>query len=138
MFGSADSIQTVTTVPGGSAAYRFMLWSIRWDTVKHSVPSPVTGTDSVLITFRGERTSSLRGSVNIGLPAGDWYLEGWTASLGDPLGLYDWTYPPAIQWVDSSALKTCFESSTGDCSLHRIGPSIWHKEADAHFVVHVP
>lgn len=137
MFGSADSIQTVVAVPGGSAAYRFMVWSIRWDTVKPPVLSGVTGTDSVLITYRGERISALRGSVDVGLPSGDWYMEGWTASLSDS-GLYDWTYPPATRWVDSTALRTCFATATGDCSQHRVGPTIWHKEADAHFVVRVP
>lgn len=138
VFGASDSIRTIVSVPGASKAFRFMVWSIRWDTVKHPLPSTVTGTDSVLVSYRGKRTSLLHGTVDVGLPTGDWYFEGWAADLGDSLGLYDWTYPPATRWVDSIALRSCFGSASGDCTLHRVGPTIWYKEADAHFVVRLP
>jgi hypothetical protein len=144
VFGAVDTAHRIVTVPGGSASYRFLLWSVRWDTVKLPIPSPpatVRGSDSILIVLADRKLSDLRGSFDMALPAGDWYVEGWTAGLDDTLGRYDWTYPPSYRWVDSLLLDTCFAnlsppSQVSNCPTS-ISTSPWHKEADAHFVVRV-
>lgn len=136
VFGSAVGalapVQTFVLVPGDKPAYRFMVWSVRWDTVKTPAPSTV-GVDSVLLTLKEKQISALTGTVNTTLPAGDWYFEGWVAALDSDSGLYDWTYPVTPRWVDSSALRACFKTSTGNCPAHP-GAAVWRKEADVFFV----
>ena len=144
VFGALDTAHKVVQVPGGSASIRFMLWKVRWDTLKKPVPSPpapVPGRDSILLQLGPRQWSSIRGSFDLALPSGDWYVEGWTATIDDTLGRYDWTYPPATRWADSMILDTCFRaavSASGANCPASIAASPWHKEADAHFVVRVP
>jgi hypothetical protein len=132
VFEAADTIRMFTRVPNKVQAYRFMVWSIRWDTVKTPNIAQATGTDSVLISLRDKRISALPGIVDIALPSGDWMFEGWVAQPSDS-GLYDWNYPMNPRWVDSTVLRACFEDSAGFCTS-RPGPLIRNKEADVIFV----
>lgn len=144
IFGYADTAHRVVSVPGGSAAFRFIIWGVRWDTIKQPVPSPpasVSGRDSVLIVRSGWELSKIRGLFDSRLPKGDWYVDGWNAGLDDTLSNYDWVYPPATRWLDSTILGGCFSklqdgTSIGDCYF-RADPSPWNKESDAHFVVRI-
>ena len=144
IFGALDTAHSVVPVPGGSAAYRFMLWKVRWDTVKQPIPSPpaaVRGRDSILVVLSEKRFSGQPGAFDQALPPGDWYVDGWNAAVADTMGLYDWTYPPATRWMDSTILGACFKAIPtgtliGNC--HDLAaPSPWNKESDAHFVVRV-
>lgn len=144
VFGALDTSHKVVPVPGGSASTRFLIWKVRWDTIKKPMPSPpapVAGRDSVLLHLGSRQWSAIRGSFDLALPSGDWYVEGWNAAIDDTLSRYDWAYPPATRWVDSTILDTCFRSPSARLGANcpaSIAPSPWHKEADAHFTVHVP
>jgi len=140
VFGAMDTIQSVVPVPGpGVAAFRYQVFRVAWDSIKHPDPSQsVTGTDSVLLLFAGKRTSLLRGTADISVPSGDWMFQGWVAAL-DSTNLSQWNSPPSRQWANESVLKNCTDSLGGAqyCSA-RPTSSPTLGEPDVFFVVHAP
>jgi hypothetical protein len=140
VFGRMDTIQRVVSVPGPPvAAFRFQIYRIEWDSVKHpDTAQSVTGTDSVLLAFAGKRTSLLPGTADITVPSGDWMFQGWVAAV-DSTSQSAWQSPVARQWANESVLLTCRDSVGGNgyCRA-RPTSSPSQGEPDVFFVVHAP
>ncbi|HXP90201.1 MAG TPA: hypothetical protein VN931_04635 [Fibrobacteria bacterium] len=140
VFGALDSIQRVVGVPGPAvAAFRFQIFRIAWDSIKHpDTAQSVTGTDSVLLLYSGQRTSLLPGTADITAPAGDWMFQGWVAAL-DSTNLGQWSNPPPRLWANEAVLRSCTDSIGGalDCTA-RPTSSPPLGEPDVFFVVHSP
>jgi hypothetical protein len=140
VFGRMDSIQSVVGIPGPPvAAFRFQIFRIAWDSVKPpDTTQTVTGTDSVLLLFAGERTSLLPGTADITAPPGDWMFQGWVAAL-DSSNLGQWSSPPTRQWANEAVLKNCTDSLAGaGYCVARPTSSPTRGEPDVFFVVHAP
>ena len=140
VFGATDTIQSVVPVPGPAvAAFRFQVFRIEWDSVKHpDTTQSVTGTDSVLLVFTGRRTSLLPGTADITAPSGDWMFQGWGATL-DSTNSGQWSSPPSRLWANEAVLRSCTDSLGGAqyCKA-RPTSSPTQGEPDVFFVVHSP
>ncbi|MEK7393146.1 MAG: hypothetical protein AAB214_11330 [Fibrobacterota bacterium] len=115
VFGRSDTIHRIVKIepPAAVDAWRFLVWKVRTDSTRRSVPGidgGPTKNSTILVINPVARYSPYRGLVDITVSPGIWLFQGWNGNILDSLQRKKWRDTiPDTMWVDSTVLSSCIE-----------------------------